>query len=76
MWQQFALLIYENHVLQLLLAVNIVANNFGDLILRNCNKILKCCKFISLFISQNLIHSTILYLYHIQVKKWGRNHFK
>lgn len=62
MCQQFALLIYENHVLQLLV-VNIVADNFGDLTLRNCNKILKRCKFISLFIPQNLIHSIILYIY-------------
>lgn len=76
MCQQFALLIYENRVLQLLLAVNIVANNFGDLTHRNCDKILKRCKFISLFIPQNLIHSTILYIYHIQVKKWRRNHSK
>lgn len=76
MCQQFALLIYEDRVLQLLLAVNTVAHNFGDLTRRNCDKILKHCKFISLFIPQNLIHSTILYIYHVQVKKWGRNHSK
>lgn len=36
MCQQFALLIYENHILQLLLVLNIVADSFEDLTLRNC----------------------------------------